>query len=245
MSRVHELRVNSLASVIALFPVAVFFLGVLFLALPITRQGAIWLLEENHPVEMLTFVFLVAGGFRGLALAFRGHRHNEERLCVWFYLIFSLGLLLTAMEEVAWGQKLVDFQTPSGWRELNAQGEMTLHNVHVLQGRSELFRLTFGLGGLIGIWAARYPPLRKIAAPAILLSWFLVITAHSVVDVCNDIVPVQKDFDAAMYRLSELIEMLIGIAGFLYMHLNSLMLNARGKAVCTNRHRFTARRGSP
>lgn len=60
MKRVHELRVNSLASVIALFPVAVFFLAVFFLALPVTRQGAIWLLEENHPVEMLTFVFLLA-----------------------------------------------------------------------------------------------------------------------------------------------------------------------------------------
>jgi len=215
----HELRVNALASVIALFPIAVFFLVAFFLALPVTRQGAIWLLEENHPVEMLTFVFLLAGGLRGLALAWYSRR--EEPLCAGFYLLVALGLLLTAMEEIAWGQKLVDFQTPSAWKELNAQGEMTLHNVHALQGRSELFRLAFGLGGLIGVWAARVPALRKIAAPAILLSWFLVITAHSIVDVFNDIVPVQKDFDAAMQRLSELIEMLIGMAGFLYIELNA------------------------
>ncbi|MCI0626395.1 MAG: hypothetical protein L0387_32915 [Acidobacteria bacterium] len=97
---------------------------------------------------------------------------------------------------------------------------MTLHNVW---GHNEVFRLAFGLGGLIGIWAARYPSLRKIAAPPILLSWFSVITGHSVIDLFNDFVSIQKDFDAGWQRLSELTEMLIGIAGFLYMHLNSRM----------------------
>lgn len=206
-----------------IFPVAVFFLAAFFLALPVTRRSTLWLLEENHPVEMLTFIFLLAGGLRGAILAWRTYRQGEAKLCIWFYLVFAAALLLTAMEEIAWGQKFLDFETPSAWKELNAQGETTLHNVHLLQGRSELFRLTFGLGGLIGIWAARYPSLRKIAAPAILQSWFLVITAHSVVDLFNDIVPVQKDFDVGIYWLSELTEMLIGIAGFLYMHVNSRM----------------------
>lgn len=223
----QELRQRRIGDWVVIFPVAVFLLAAFFLALPVTRRSTIWLLEENHPVEMLTFIFLLAGGLRGAILAWRVYRHGEAKLCIWFYPVFAAGLLLTAMEEIAWGQKFLYFETPSAWKELNAQGETTLHNVHVLQGRSELFRLTFGLGGLIGIWAARYPPLRKIAPPAILLSWFLVITAHSAVDLFNDTVPVQKDFDAAMYRLSELIEMLIGIAGFLYMHFNSRM--AAGK----------------
>lgn len=219
MSRLHELRADSFASVIALFPVASFLLFAFFIALPDTRQSTLWLLEENHPVEMLTFVFLLAGGLRGLALA--RQTRCEDTFCANFYLVFALGLLLIAMEEIAWGQQLLDFQTPAAWTELNAQGETTLHNVHGLQGRSELFRLAFGLAGLIGISTERYPSMRNIAAPAILLSWFLVIAAHSAVDVFNDFIPLHKDFDAGWTRLAELIEMLIGMAGFLYIELNA------------------------
>ena len=219
MRRLHELRATFLARVVALFPVVVFFLVAFFIALPVTRHGAIWLLEENHPVEMLTSVFLLAGGLRGLALA--RQVRVEEPLYASFYLLVALGLLLTAMEEVAWGQQLLDFQTPSAWKELNAQGEMTLHNIHALQGRSDLFRLAFGLGGLLGVWAARVPALREIAAPVVLLSWFLLITMHAAVDAFSDIVPIQRHFDAGWQWLSELIEMLIGMAGFLYIELNA------------------------
>lgn len=217
-------RMRSVARVIVVFPFAIFMLVGFLLVVPFTRQSAIWLLQENHPIEILSVIFLLVGSLRGAMLALRVYGHGETTLCVGFYLAFALGLLFTAMEEVAWGQKVINFETPSVWKELNAQGEMTLHNVHGLQGRSEIFRLTFGLGGLIGVWVARKPALRKIAAPGMLLSWFLVISGHSIVDMFNDVVPVQKDFDAAIYRLSELIEMLIGMAGFLYVELNARRL---------------------
>ncbi|MET0658305.1 MAG: hypothetical protein ABW110_09155, partial [Steroidobacteraceae bacterium] len=38
-------------------------------------------------------------------------------------------LFLVAMEEISWGQQLVTFRTPEVWRELNSQGEVTLHNL--------------------------------------------------------------------------------------------------------------------
>ncbi len=207
-----------------LFPIAALIIVTFFLAWPVTRHGMLMLLSENYPIENLSAIFLLAGGLRGAKLAWRAKALGEAKLCFWFYGVFAFGLLLTAMEEVAWGQKLFDFPTPSAWKVLNAQGETTLHNIHGLQGHSELFRITFGLGGLVGVWAEHVPYFRKIAAPRILLSWFLVITVHSAVDLFNDVVPLQRDFDTAMYCLSELIEMLIGIAGFLYVEINGRRL---------------------
>lgn len=214
-----------------IFPVAVFVLAAFFLALPVTRRSTLWLLEENHPVEMLTFIFLLAGGLRGAILAWRAYRHGEAKLCIWFYLVFAAGLLLTAMEEIAWGQKFLDFETPSAWKELNAQGETTLHNLRAMGAHNSVFRLVFGLGGLIGVWLIRFPSLRKIAVPPILLSWFWVITAHSIVDLFNDFVPIEKDFDLGIHWLSELVEMLIGMASFLYTYLHGRMPAAAARPI--------------
>lgn len=206
---VQELRQRRIAHAVMIFPIAVCALVAFFLAWPITRASTVWLLAENHPIEWLSALLFLAGGLRGVGLAWRAHKHGEATLCVGFYLVFGIGLLFTAMEEVSWGQQLIGFETPSVWKDLNAQGETTFHNIHGLQGRTELFRLVFGLGGLIGVWVARERTLQKIAAPRILLSWFLVITMHSIVRVFNDIVPVPSHFNAGIDRLSEVIELLI------------------------------------
>jgi len=66
--RTYEIS-SSLVIVIVLFPVVISFLYSLSLMLPITRDMSLWLLAENHPIELLTFGFLLAGGIRGIVLA--------------------------------------------------------------------------------------------------------------------------------------------------------------------------------
>ncbi len=224
---VQELRQRRISHAVMIFPIAACALVAFFLALPITRASTVWLLAENHPIEWLSAILLLAGGLRGVGLAWRAHKHGEATLCVGFYLVFAIGLLFTAMEEVSWGQQLIGFETPSVWKDLNAQGETTFHNIHGLQGHTELFRLVFGLGGLIGVWVARERTLQKIAAPRILLSWFLVITMHSIVCIFNRIVPVPSHFYGGIDRLSEVVELLIGVAGLLYVELNARALAAQ------------------
>lgn len=191
---------------------------------PQTREAVLGVLQENKPVEVLTFVFLLVGGLLGLRLSWRV-RSEGRQLLVWaFYALFSLGLIFVAMEEIAWGQQFLGFQTPEMIKSVNMQGELTLHNIRGLQGRSELFRLVFGVGGLVGIWMGLRSWLPEIAVPSLLFSWFLLITVFSAIDVYNDYFPIQEDFDYGMQRMSELIEMLIGVAGFLYVWLMSRKL---------------------
>lgn len=133
------------------------------------------------------------------------------------------------MEEVAWGQWLFGFRTPSVMKEINVQGELTLHNVRGLQGHTEFLRVAFGLGGLIGVWFSFRQTFREIGAPAILLPWFLIITVLAGLDLYNDYYQIQRHIDDVVNRLSELDEMLIATSGFLFIWLNARMLEAEWK----------------
>ena len=201
--------------------------GSFLLLLPrTTRPAMLWLLEEDHPVETLTFVFLFAGGVVGLALA-RTLRRRGEKFWVWgFYLVFSVGLFLVAMDEIAWGQRVLGFRTPEAIRAVNRQGETTFHNIGDLQGRSEWLRLAFGLGGIVGVLLSFRPVFARVGAPFLLLPWFLLISVHAAIDAWNDYFPIQPRFDFTMQRTSEVVELLIGMAGFLYVFLNRRSLEA-------------------
>lgn len=192
----------------------------LLLLIPATARAMRWLLAEDHPVEALTFMALLGASVMALRLAWL-HRHGFPWWVRGVYLLLALAFLGIAMEEVSWGQRWVGFETPGVFRQVNRQGEVTLHNIGVLQGRSEWMRLCAGLGGLLAVAARRIPALYRIAAPAVLQSWFLVITAHAVVDAFNDIVPLGRGFDFLMQRTSEVVELLIGLAALLYAWLNA------------------------
>jgi hypothetical protein len=217
--------------IIVLFPfVLVPFYG-LFIALPPTRSIALLLLEEDHLIEILTFAFLLVGGILGLALAWRAGRRRGKLLVAGFYLLFSSGLLFAAMEEVAWGQRLLGYETPPALEEVNEQQEVTLHNIEGLHGHTEFFRVAFGLGGLIGVWFSHHQRFRDrgIRAPVVLLPWFLVIAVLAGVDLYNDYFSIQEQIDAVVHRMSELTEMLIGISGFLFVWLNARMLSPHSR----------------
>ena len=210
---------------IILVPGIILFLYVLFLLNPTTRPVAKWTLGENHPVEILTLIIALAGGIFGLSLAWRARKLEETNFVVVFYAAFSVILLIIGMEEVAWGQQFFGFGTPAAWHAYNVQGETTLHNLSGVHGHTEILRLVFGLGGLVGVWFSFYPYFRKIASPTILFPWFVIIALHAGVDVYNDYIPLGKQFDYHVQRTSELIELLIVISAFLYIALKSKMFS--------------------
>ncbi|NMH88170.1 hypothetical protein [Flavivirga algicola] len=124
------------------------------------------------------------------------------------------------MEEISWGQWFFHFETPESWAKINGQGETTLHNLHGLQGHSEVLRMVFGLGGLFGIALGYFNKLKKISVPPILFLWFLIIFCHAAVDFIQDRVSISARYDFAIVKTSEFIELLIAGSSFLYLWLN-------------------------
>jgi hypothetical protein len=88
--------------------------------------------HEDGPVESLQFLtYALASGFAAaIATAFlrRGERHLGA-----MYAVLGVGLGLVALEEVAWGQRLLDFRTPEFFAQRNVQRELTLHNLEPIQ----------------------------------------------------------------------------------------------------------------
>lgn len=203
---------------------AAFAVAVAGIGIEATRGFTLWILRENHPVEIATFVLLLLGA--GMALKFaraiRKNRHSV--LYSIFYVAFAAGLFLTAMEEVAWGQQFFGWATPEGLRDVNMQGETTIHNIKGLHGNTEMMRLLFGLGGLVAIAIDRFTGNRLPGAKFVLLPWFAVITLHSIIDVANDFVAIQRNFDALISKLAELNELVISIAAVLFIKFNQKRL---------------------
>jgi hypothetical protein len=83
----------------------------------------VFLLEEDGLLENLATLFtLFAAIFFGLAY----FRHKSQRS--YFFLVLSILLLFVFFEEISWGQRLLDIETPETIRRLNAQEEINFHN---------------------------------------------------------------------------------------------------------------------
>ncbi|NNJ69800.1 MAG: hypothetical protein HKP10_00765 [Kiritimatiellales bacterium] len=192
----------------------------ILLLLPSTRSVGLWLLQENHPIELGTAFILFAGCAVSMVRAVKIRKVGGTFIIYGFYIVFGMGLLFVAMEELAWGQWLFGFETPEACKVINRQGETTLHNLAFFQGHSEFTRMTFGLGALAGVWIGLYPKFSKIGVPALLLPWIAIIIVHAGIDAFNDFIPIQPRFDLAINKTSELIELYIASTAFLYPFLN-------------------------
>jgi hypothetical protein len=200
-------------------------------ALPPARRTCRWILkEENGPVELLTFFFLFAGGILALRLAARARRLRLGSFTAAFFIAFGVGFLFVGMEEIAWGQWFFHWETPTYWREINLQGETTLHNLAATQGSTEVFRIIFALGGLIGIWVGRLGAFTFVAAPAVLGPLFVVIGLHSSIDLLMDYVAPESLVEKGFTRTSELVEMYVAFGGWAYLRLAAARIASAARA---------------
>jgi hypothetical protein len=203
-------------------------LGLFFflMSYPPTQDFTALMTFPNYPIEWAMFAVFLSGGILSWRLAFRLRRAGEPRLVWLFYLIFAIGLLWTAGEVNAWGQKIFDYHTPAWMHARNAQHQMTLHNMDGWQNRNHWLRTAFAIGGFIGIALQRFPRYRKIAAPAILFSWFLVIAVKCGLDFWTKGFGIDSSWEWTMFqwivnRTSKIVKLMIGIAALIYLWLNS------------------------
>jgi hypothetical protein len=215
---------GSLERGIALFPLVGFVSFAVAMSFEATQDFAFGLVRENNVVDWLTWVPALSGGILGLMLAKRERQHGREWMIWNFYLIFALGLIFLAGEETSWGQDFYRYQTPSLFQRWNEQGDVTLHNLDGLNGRNHFLRLAFGVGGLIGLLAWKSERFRDLAPPRVLRVWFWLIAAKSVLDIFFISSAGETMPSYIISELSEVIEMLVAMAGLLYVWLNGRRL---------------------
>lgn len=142
--------------------------------------------QEDRPLEWASAGLLLAAGGLFAVRALRGLGARAGRS--WPALLGGGGLaallLVMAMEEISWGQRLFGFATPETLAQMNWQGEFNLHNIQTdlselvyYAGASLFLGLMPLLRDLLPRAAAGHPlfalvPRRGVALVAAPLAWF-------------------------------------------------------------------------
>ena len=193
----------------------------LFLWLDVTHDLSRQMLAENHVVELATFFVMILAAWIGFSLCVRSRRSGAPAYVWAFFAFFSFGIFFVGMEEIAWGQWFIKFATPEAIAVNNAQNELTLHNLNLWHDYIEALPLIYGAAGLIGVALSRVAFFEPIAPSALLISWFVIISLFSAVDLYHEFqIPSQRVFDYVNH-LDELMELLVGVSAALFVWLSA------------------------
>ena len=134
------------------FPVATLLVFVLLLrAYP--KLFFSWTAEDG-PVENMTAAALFTSALLAIPACSRALMGNRKWLAS-YYGFLAVLFLIAAGEEISWGQRALDIETPEWLREANAQQEINLHNlkpVHDYLGRIKFVALLLIIAASISAW---------------------------------------------------------------------------------------------
>jgi hypothetical protein len=129
-------------------------IGLLLLTLAVfTVIGAYWdlnwLASEDGVSEWSTVVLYVASGVLAWLTAARLRRRAHRRLAL-FHAAIAVTLVLAALEEISWGQRIFDWSTPAALAAVNYQNETTLHNLSNVDRITNTIMLTAAAVAIAG-----------------------------------------------------------------------------------------------
>jgi len=112
------------------------------------------LFKEDRLLEWLTFWFLLLTGLLSIVLAWRARQAKHKTY--WFFALFALFFILFAMEEISWGQRIFQIESPEFFLLNSDQQEINAHNVLQNWGRFRTNRVAglalFIYGGLLPLF---------------------------------------------------------------------------------------------
>lgn len=98
------------------------------------KDWLIYLTKEDGLIEYAAVIFYLSSAGIMISLYFmsqiagRKYFLGFERNII--FLLTGILFVIFAGEEVSWGQRIFNFDTPEFWSRINRQGEVTLHNLN-------------------------------------------------------------------------------------------------------------------
>lgn len=151
--------------IIFIFPIILFFI---FLIINMRyHQFFLFLEEEDSVIEWLQFLFILVSSICSFVL-FQFWK-TKNKFIAHIFLLTGIGFFIIAGEEISWGQRIFNIETPEEYAKLNTQGETTLHNYGPIFGYVYLAYMYFGLFASL-LWTIKKPLLKivpKIIKPVL------------------------------------------------------------------------------
>jgi hypothetical protein len=174
--------------------------GVLFLlplvvavAVALTGVGVWYAVVDRSIYNFITdedsiLEWAQVAGYAGAALCaalLALHFRRSSLTTALLFLLFALGCLFIAGEEISWGQRLLRVETPDQLAQVNMQGETTVHNISTLHEWFGRGLATIGLYGSVLAAAIRLlgrnsdrALIDRFVPPLFLTSSFLVMFVY-------------------------------------------------------------------
>jgi uncharacterized membrane protein len=136
------------------------------------------LVQEDQWLEQLQFFFYMVAALIALMTALQFKRVDKAVHSFLYFGLFAV-LMLVALEEVSWGQRVLGIESPQYFSENNLQKELNLHNLnHISVGglhKAYILLGIFGCFSWLGIVGRKTQPLhvlRFVIPPWFISSWF-------------------------------------------------------------------------
>ena len=102
---------------------------------------------------------------------------DKKRILSVFFILLAGGLFFIAGEEISWGQRIFNLETPTIIDNINRQNELTIHNIKYVQSKIDYMYMIIGLlGAFSGLLAKKFFPnfykKYEIAFPSLILIFY-------------------------------------------------------------------------
>lgn len=141
--------------------------------------------KEDGPIEWAQFLCYAAVCVFSVGIAYKRFKAGHPWQALMFA-GFAFANFFIAGEEIAWGQRIFDIKTPDDLKAINAQGEITVHNIGRIQDIFNLIMFLAAGYGAVAYFANKqmqveryWDQARHLLVPALfLVPSFLVAFAY-------------------------------------------------------------------
>jgi hypothetical protein len=142
-----KLTTSPQKQIIFIFPIIYI---ILFLSIKIALPNTYTLIvQEDSIIEYIQAFLYFISSILALIISTR-FISNRFIMHGTLYLILFAGLLFVSIEEISWGQRIFNIETPQYLNKINSQNEITIHNLKPVQAHLQKAYILIGLYGTFG-----------------------------------------------------------------------------------------------
>lgn len=142
-----KLNYYEIKIIIFLFPII---LALIFLAVKVwLPETYIAIVQEDTAIEWFQALFLFVASIVTFIISFKFLKSRLKYHSI-LYGILAVALLFISLEEISWGQRILNIETTGYFQEKNMQEEITLHNLESVAPLLSKLYILIGLYGACG-----------------------------------------------------------------------------------------------
>ncbi len=130
---------------------ALFFIALIYLPCYISNNQLISLTREDGPYEYAGAILFLLTAIAFFVLSAKSKRYlysADQYPQRKYFLFFAVLFLLAFGEEISWGQRIFNFETPETLKEINMQKEFNIHNIDIFHGKNAAGEEKTGISSL-------------------------------------------------------------------------------------------------